>query len=347
MPIYNRRKELEAVLTALTRQRRIGARVEVLICDDGSREDLNKVFREQQPPAWMEVVHLRLKHAGASAARNAGFARATGTIVALTDSDCVPSPEWLDEIVTPFDDPTIGIVGGHVDHRAADTLSGRCVNYLMSSVMGGGARDPRCMLGMEYYPRAGNMAVLRSLAIAAGGFPPVAYGEDVEFSHRVIALGFRQAFAPSAVVLHNESRCLFGAGREAYCKGQARVRMARSAGLHEKIHAVPAFFTIYVAIAAAGAVCIPRLLPYLLAPLCVYLLLSIAVGVRAAVVTGDARIAPALVFYAFVMHIGYGLGYLDALCAVIRRTAFSRRTSDAPASASTLHAATEQSEASS
>jgi glycosyl transferase family 2 len=44
--------------------------------------------------------------------RNRAGELARGGILAFTDSDCLPAPEWLSEGVKPFADPTIGVVQG-------------------------------------------------------------------------------------------------------------------------------------------------------------------------------------------------------------------------------------------
>lgn len=319
VPVYNRQTELRMLLGELSLQEHPGPIVEIILCDDGSSENISQLAGEVSLPSWMSVRCLRLEHRGASAARNAGLAQSTGEIVAFTDSDCLPSPAWLRELVRPFNDPAIGLVGGHVDYRRAEKLSGRCVNYVMSSLIGGGARDPRCAIRMQYYPRSGNMAVRREPALTVGGFPLVTHGEDVEFSHLVLAQGFQQAFAPAATVLHNESRSLNAVGKESFRKGRARVRMASSAGVHELLHALPALFVAYVMILLAIGVGFPPLFVFAAAPLCIYSAVLFIVAVHAAVSSRDPRMAAALPIYALTMHIGYGLGYLWAIATLAAR----------------------------
>jgi glycosyltransferase involved in cell wall biosynthesis len=44
--------------------------------------------------------------------KNLGFARATGDVVVILDSDVVPEPDWLACLLRPFDDPEVQVVGG-------------------------------------------------------------------------------------------------------------------------------------------------------------------------------------------------------------------------------------------
>ena len=45
-------------------------------------------------------------------AMNAGLARTVGGLVALTDDDAEPHPDWLERLARHFDDPAVGGVGG-------------------------------------------------------------------------------------------------------------------------------------------------------------------------------------------------------------------------------------------
>jgi len=61
-------------------------------------------------------------------AKNAGFHASHGDVVVFADSDCWPSPGWLEGLLTPFGDPSVGVVAGRTRYRD-DTL-GRAVSLL-------------------------------------------------------------------------------------------------------------------------------------------------------------------------------------------------------------------------
>src|SRR6056297_1030679 len=187
VPVFNRSSELRRVLESLIHQRGLSGEGEILVCDDGSTENIERVVAEFRDQSHWSIHYLRQDNHGPGAARNLGLQHAQSRIVAFTDSDCIPQEDWLAALIRPIEQGLAGMTGGYIDFRTADHRSGRCVNFLMSSMLGaGGARDPRSLVHMKYYPRAGNAAVLRDLAVAAGGFPGHNHGEDIEFSDRVL-----------------------------------------------------------------------------------------------------------------------------------------------------------------
>ncbi len=49
---------------------------------------------------------------GASGARNTGIARAKGSIIAFVDDDATPEPDWIEQLLAAYDDPSVMAVGG-------------------------------------------------------------------------------------------------------------------------------------------------------------------------------------------------------------------------------------------
>lgn len=90
VPAFNAASTLPATLEAL------GAQVltdpfEVIVVDDGSSDGTVEVARAASLP----VTLLEQPNLGPAAARNRGAAAASGRVLAFTDADCVPEPDWL------------------------------------------------------------------------------------------------------------------------------------------------------------------------------------------------------------------------------------------------------------
>ncbi|NDD63037.1 MAG: glycosyltransferase family 2 protein [Acidobacteria bacterium] len=189
IPTRNRAGDLERCLTALARQSYPLDRAEILVCDDGSTESLVKPLATAER-LELPVRHLRQEPAGPAAARNLGIRSALGPIIALTDSDTLPDPEWLAKLVE-----SLGL------HPTASGVEGRVFanNPGEFDPLGEGPENN----GGGVYLTC-NCAYRREALIAAGGFdetfPFPAY-EDTELAARIVEYG-PIVWQPEAIVLH-------------------------------------------------------------------------------------------------------------------------------------------------
>ena len=162
---------------------------EVLVGDDGS-VDLDPAEVETQD-GWLRVV--RQPPRNSFAARNLAVSRSRGDVIAFSDADCEPEPDWLERGLEALEGADI--VGGLVRFR----LDGRPRAW--------GLIDMETFLDQERNVRGGgiltaNVFVRRSLFEKVGGFDEsLALGGDIAFAHACRSHG-RLAFAESAVVWH-------------------------------------------------------------------------------------------------------------------------------------------------
>jgi glycosyltransferase involved in cell wall biosynthesis len=118
IPITHRQPELlERLLDALGHQDLAPDEFEIIVCDDaGSEETRAQVerWRETHPVAIM-YVSVPTPDRGPAAMRNAGWRAARGDVIAFTDDDAIPEPDWLRQGIRALADD------------AADAASGRIV----------------------------------------------------------------------------------------------------------------------------------------------------------------------------------------------------------------------------
>ena len=92
IPVYNDLRRLEICLRALQNQDYPKDRYEVIVVDNGSDEDIDSVIRKFRT---LQVRTVEEHRVGSYAARNRGISVARGEILAFTDSDCIPAPDWI------------------------------------------------------------------------------------------------------------------------------------------------------------------------------------------------------------------------------------------------------------
>ena len=320
IPVFNRSGPLHQLLDALAKQKFPREDFEVLVCDDGSTEDISAVVQTAAETSKLQVTCLRQSWSGPGGARNLGLSHAKGELIAFTDSDCIPAPDWLAAFDRAFASPDIKIAGGSIAYRDAEHLSGRCINFLNASTLGGaGGADPRSRVHMDYYPRTMNLAVRRSLALTAGGFPPYGNGEDVVFVHHACELVLKKAvrFVAGASVLHNEQRTLAQAFSVSLRRGVARVRLLRPHGIHQAVHALPSALVVYllawIGFAATGSVVTAPTA----VPLALYAIILGVLAVQGCVDMKDWRALAGIPAYAVALHLGHGVGYLGGYLGLL------------------------------
>ena len=99
-------------------------RAEVIFVDDGSADgtpDAVQAVADRSERIPIRVIR-NARNLGANASRNRGCEAANAPLVAFLDSDCVAEPTWLEELVRPFEDPTVGAVSGLVEDGCSDNI---------------------------------------------------------------------------------------------------------------------------------------------------------------------------------------------------------------------------------
>lgn len=225
VPVHDGAATIGECLRALTSQTPRDLAYEVIVVDDGSTD---------ATAAIVESTGVRLvqqPQSGAGAARNTGWRTATGSWIAFTDADCVPSRSWLRELVAAVDrsggeDPCFGAAGRTIGHRSA-TPAARYADLA-------GALDARRHLAHPVYPFAptANVMYRRDALDAVGGFDEryVTY-EAADLHTRLREhTGGDAVFAPRAVVLHRHratwgdywrQQRAYGRGYAQFCRWRA------------------------------------------------------------------------------------------------------------------------------
>lgn len=110
VPTYRRQERLRACLTAALGQK--CAADEIIVVYRGVDDGSLAILHELQPTCPTLRIHA-VDQPGVIAAMNAGLAVAEGEIIALTDDDGAPWPDWGERIEKHFaDDPKLGVLGG-------------------------------------------------------------------------------------------------------------------------------------------------------------------------------------------------------------------------------------------
>lgn len=191
---------------------------EIIVVDDGSWDGTASIAEEYG------VRVIRTSNQGLSSARNTGLRAATGEIIAYTDDDARPDPNWLMYMAASFcNSPHVGMGGPNIAPDG-DGFIALCV----ANAPGGPSHVLLSDLEAEHIPGC-NMAFRKAELEAIGGFDPQfrQAGDDVDVCWRLQANGGKLGFSPGAMVWHHRRNRL-----SAYWKQQ--IGYGRAEALLEK-----------------------------------------------------------------------------------------------------------------
>ena len=115
IPAYNEGSMVEQTIESVATARYPDNRIEIIVVDDGSRDDTWHYMQKAAQRHLGLVTTIRFeKNQGKRAALAEGFRIAKGEIVTTIDSDSIIESDALLEIVGPFQNPLIGAVAGKV-----------------------------------------------------------------------------------------------------------------------------------------------------------------------------------------------------------------------------------------
>lgn len=198
IPVMDRAEELRRCLESIGRVRYPRERFEILVVDDGSRDETPQVARA----LGASVVASGGRGRGPAAARNRGAAAARGEILAFIDSDCTASEEWLVELAERFEASEVVAVGGRVEGMCTSSALDRYEAEMSSLCLGARERSGQAGDDTFYLPGC-NLLVRRREFAAAGGFrEELRVGEDVDLSWRLRDRGGKIVYTPRGRVFH-------------------------------------------------------------------------------------------------------------------------------------------------
>lgn len=117
IPTHKRPQLLRKCLAAVCRQSLAKNRYEIIIVDDGkdadTRSEVSAFIARQELPC-IRYFSTAVSGSGPAVARNIGWRAAKGPIIAFTDDDCEPMPNWLEAGMSALRDPVVAGAWGRI-----------------------------------------------------------------------------------------------------------------------------------------------------------------------------------------------------------------------------------------
>ena len=164
---------------------------EIVIVDGGSADKTVEIIRHYQKR--YSGIKLIIEKSSRAKARNIAVDIAKGEIIAMTDAGCVADPDWILNIVKPFETGKVDVVAGFYSMQGS-----RPPQKAMSIFMGVTPRK----FNQSFLPSTRSMAFTKEIWERVGGFPENTKGtaEDTIFNLRLIKNGARISRMKNAIV---------------------------------------------------------------------------------------------------------------------------------------------------
>ncbi|MGL5064422.1 MAG: glycosyltransferase [Microcoleus sp.] len=222
VPVFNGEADLPELIECLRSQFYPPEKVEYILVDNNSRDRTSTILETvsrsssvSYPPSIPPLVRGGGKRENNNqinirtlaeneiqssyAARNRGLRESQGEIIAFTDADCRPEPHWLENLVKPFADLTIGISAGEILALPGKTILEKHADRDNTLSQKHTLAHTFCSYG-----QTANLAVRKIVLQQIGLFRAyLTTGGDADLCWRILQqTPYKLYFAESAIVRH-------------------------------------------------------------------------------------------------------------------------------------------------
>ena len=323
VPVYNRPDEVGELLESLCSQ--TVKDFEVIIVEDGSQNTCKDVCDK-----FADILDLHYYYkdnSGPGQSRNYGAERAQGEWLIILDSDVVLPTNYLAAVNQEIENGESGMENYDMfqrgdeankqsvqgNHNSPFSISNsqlacfggpdaahesftpvqKAISYSMTSFFTtGGIRGGKKKLD-KFFPRSFNMGIRRDVYLQLGGFSKMRFGEDIDFSYRIVEAGYQPRLFPTAWVLK-----LVHLLPTVFTVGVICLILIGAFGRIMMVYGDPADFRLWYWVVVAA-----------LAPILFYSLIILIDSTRQ---SRSLKVGLLSIPAAFTQLMGYGLGFIES-----------------------------------
>lgn len=219
VPVYNRPKEIEELLTSLQHQNFTND-FEVLIIEDGSTLKCDQIVASFRPK--LNANYFFKENSGAGQSRNFGMQKALGNYFIVLDSDVILPKNYLSIVQNKLQQNFTHAFGGPDAAHPNFTPLQKAINYSMTSFLTtGGIRGKKKSVG-KFQLRSFNLGISKEAFEKVQGFTAMRAGEDIDLTFRLWQEGFETQLIEEAFVYHKRRNSISSFFKQTYAFGTAR-----------------------------------------------------------------------------------------------------------------------------
>lgn len=304
VPTFNRPDEVDELMTSLTKQ--TNKDFEIILADGTPDEKLVPIIEGFM--SKLNVQHLHRPYLGISDSRNLGCQHAKGQYFIFLDSDCVLPETYLDNVLKGLTENKFDAFGGPDAADESFTPLQKAISYSMTSILTtGGIRGKKKHVG-QFHPRGFNMGISREVFEKTKGYSSLKCAEDIEFSIRIISMGFKTGLIPEAFVYHKRRTTFKAFFRQVFRFGAARINIYKLYPKELKItHFFPAFFLMAILLLLLSPIFSTKLFTAWSIMLAIYIA---AIFVDSTIKNKSPKVGALSIIAVFTQFGGYGSGFI-------------------------------------
>ena len=302
VPVFNRPDEVDELLESLCHQE--VNNFEVIIVEDGSKKPCKDVCDKYA--GILDLHYYYKENSGPGQSRNYGAERANGDWLIVLDSDVVLPAGYLRAVDERLKMEIDAFGGPDASHPSFTPIQ-KAISYSMTSFFTtGGIRGGKGKKLDKFFPRSYNMGIRREVYQELGGFTKMRFGEDIDFSYRIVEAGYKTALIPEAWVWHKRRTDFRKFFRQVYNSGIARINLTkRHPGTLKLVHLLPTVFTL-------GVIGLLLLSVFSILTLIPILFYSAVILLDSSLKNKSLWVGLLSIPAAFVQLMGYGLGFIES-----------------------------------
>lgn len=194
IPVWNDSARLARCLALLEEQTYPGDRYEVVVVDNDSGEDIAATVR-----ACPHALYTFEATPTVYAARNTGIAEARGEVIAFTDADCLPEPDWIEKgTACLIEAAGCGLVAGEITPILANPGRPQWLDLLGLTEF-----PQKAFAERKKFGATANVFTYRRMFELVGPFiAHLKSAGDEEWGQRVAGAGYSVVYGAEACVRH-------------------------------------------------------------------------------------------------------------------------------------------------
>lgn len=192
VPVYNSQSTINKLMNALNKQTYPKKNIQIIFIDNGSTDNSVKLIKKFKQITLLSENRIQSSYV----ARNKGLAHAKGEIIAFTDSDCIPSKNWLESGLKYLKNQDADIVAGSVEFIYNNKKSAVEIYDALNHI-----RPESSVKEKKSAPTA-NLFSKKKLFEEIGYFPQVKSGGDFIWTKNAANKGKKILYCHEAKVFH-------------------------------------------------------------------------------------------------------------------------------------------------